>query len=313
MDKLMKQKAIISSLFGTEDNEYPLKDSRLCSFIATFTSQFLASFKKYIEVMLPITGGNVKTLDANSCLLIITIIACDICRMYQQQIQLIDGQSLGRYIIIFAEDCVYRIIGNIRKRQGHAKFISLLLCQKRARRNTQYSRLADIHENSFDDERLQKLTKYLIEGLWMHRSKNKTILPWVTGKQLFILLENESTVTQEYLKVTSNNLLDRVYVKVNEDYFFPKRSHNPIPKQISKIPGRVINCPQDHITKRCGYRLTSLIDTNERLLKSHKVFKGNIGNNRDVNNQILRNINNFNELKEVAINIVKYYKKFDIP
>lgn len=179
------------ALIGKCKENFPLKDGRLSTFIAFFTLDFFIKLKAQITDRFSsqneICSIAKLLLDKERNLIVATIIACDICRMYQQQIKLIDGRALGYYIKAFAQDCVDRILQNIRKHQLRFKQSSHNI------ELTRRTRFTDVQgqENINDDEKLQKSAADLIEGLWTNNSKKKRKRQWVSGKQLFVSLKCE--------------------------------------------------------------------------------------------------------------------------
>lgn len=300
-------KESLLDLIGTYNDNFPLKDGRLSIFIGFFTLDFFRKLKACISnrTFNQSDVCNIAKLlfDKQTSLAVVTIIACDICRIYQQQIKLIDGRTLGYYVKAFAQDCVDRILENIRKKQSRFK---------EPRRNIEFTsstKLNDIQEqeNITDDETLKQSTASLIEGFWTNKSKKKRIRRWISGKELLICPKYDRTAKEKSYKIISGNLLDRIYVKVDDDYYFPKKNRNPLRWLISRIPGRLINYPQDHVTKLCGYRLTSLIHTDKLHSKAEKVDGPNFQHLQYLNNNTLLNLHNFDDLKQFAELLVDYY------
>lgn len=257
--------------------------------------------KKVTEIFSQKNIGGIEVMDAPRCLFVITVIACDICHMYQHVLWAIDGKTLGKYINSFAKDCVSRIIGYLHKSQGRFWKASHLSTNA-ADMNELLSFIKKLKDSKDPDER--ELTKFLMEGLWINKY-NGTFL---AGKKVYVNVKNSKTGRNERLGVTSNNLIDRVYVKIKDNYFFPKSKNNGIKRILKKSPVRICNHHQDNITKRCGFRLTTMLHT-YTIGECEQIQNLQILESLPVTNYMV--IESHRDLLETSRKLLKYYMNKD--
>lgn len=263
--------------------------------------------------------SNVDDLIAERLVEVISILACDICYMYQQQIMLIDGGTSRRYIHAFAEDCVHRIIGYLHARQGRYGLFSKLynhFIKSTEDMKKKEDELNDVRSTNGAEknDKIPELAKYLIQGLWKDYGKSDPRPFWLTGSQIQIELKKKDGKKMQKLKVIFNNLIDRVHIKSGNLYYLPFKNCCPIRWLISKIPGRLINAPQDHITRRCGYRLQSLIlssESSDTIPKNCKRvdIKPDPENDYCQEDQALCKLDNFGKLRAFAKEITKSFQE----
>lgn len=245
-----------------------------------------------------------RKLELRRGLLVITIIACDICRMYQQQINYISDSNDTLDLLVFVKDCVERITKSIHYRQGRfgrlSKFSDMCFGKKRV-----YDPLERIrnYRSTEADQSNQKLefAKYIIYGLWKCADR-KIVRRLVSGRQLYVRIKES-----QLAKISCNNLLDRVYVKINDKLYYPNLKDGCIKHTIGKSPVRLIDHHQDNISKRCGYRLTSLIIATQ----DHKFHEDPIPISEESlprNCKILSNIVNFEGLEKLSLLLFDYFK-----
>ena len=245
-----------------------------------------------------------RKLDLRRGLLVITIVACDICRMYQRQINYISDSNDTLDLLIFVKDCVERMIKSIHYRQGRFGKMSNLsdMCFSKKRLYDPLERLRNYKSTEIDDAN-QKLefAKYIIYGLWK-KADRKIIRRLVSGRQLYVRIKEN-----QLAKISCNNLIHRVYVKKNNKLYYPNGKNGVIRRLIGKCPVRLVDHYQDNITKRCGYRLTSLIMP----IQDHKYHEDPIPTSEDIspsNNEILSKIVNFEGLEKLALLLFDYFK-----
>ena len=261
-------------------------------------------------------GERGEKFDYRRFILIILIVGCDICRMYHQQIKFL---YLGRHdsnLYIFVKDCVDRIVRDIFYRQGTIANFSGLLerhVYRKSGSNTAAAKVDKIrkYKDIENVEQMKEIAKYIIQGL-AKRAKRKVIRRHVSGRQLQVMISGAPNKDKKKLKISSNNLLHRTFIKHNDKYYFSNRKDWKIKRLVAKLPGRLINHRQDKISKLCGYSLSSIIDP-ELIRKKVKLVREkkikNIFKNSDENNdENLINIGNFDELMTLAKSLYNFYK-----
>lgn len=260
--------------------------------------------------------ANIDVLAAGRLIQAISILACDICYMYQQQILLIDGGTDCYYIAAFADDCVNRITGYLHARQGKygslSHFYDFWTKSSEARQEKQ-EKLHNCRSTNgaANDVKIPELVKFLIEGLWKDHGRSKSFRKWVTGSQIQINLDviKKGKQVIQKLKVIFNNLIDRVHVKCGNKYYFPAMNCNPIIRFFSRFFFRIVNGPQDDITKRCGYRLQSLILKTDTTTKDWKEAKTMPipRNSYCAENKMVLELDSYDKLTEFAQNLIDEY------
>ncbi|EDV22047.1 uncharacterized protein TRIADDRAFT_59631 [Trichoplax adhaerens] len=206
-----------------------------------------------------------NNLEHDQLAIFFAAIAIDICRCRQQQISIIKDSKCYYYMKTFVRDIVESIFRYLHKRQGRFGLISRLKDAISRKKETDYAAqaklLIDLEHDADNPETFKKSLEYFMEGFFCHNPNVKKIRKWVHGHVVDICLP----VKKNHRNVNTINLLHRVYVKDNENgaYYFPSSKDSSVRRIVGKILGRLIDYHQDETTKLCGYRLPSLIFSNE--------------------------------------------------
>lgn len=244
--------------------------------------------------------------DYRRCMLIIFIIACDVCRMKQQQIHSLYVESHDYSLLAFVKDCVDRLVRRIHYGQGTvAKYSSFW--ERIVRKVPQDKRESVIvskirnYKDIENEAEMQEITQYVIKGL-SERAKRKIVRRATSGKRVQVI---SATNKDKRLRISCNNLLHRTYIKVHNEYHFPSKNDSILKRVLGNIPGRLINHHEDKVSKDCGYSLPSLIYPD--LGRNKPFIKSEVPNeNSFPNNEILGNIANFKELMAFAKSLYDY-------
>ena len=244
--------------------------------------------------------NNDRRLHLQRSLLAITIVACDICRMYEQQIYYISDGNDDYDLLKFVKDCVERMTRSIHYRQGRFGIFSRIwdAFAHSLGENNAINEIRTYKGTEIDQaEQIRQFTEYIIYGLWKS-ADHKIVRRCVSGRQIYVKIDGK------LYKITCGNLLRRVKVKIDDKIYFPNWNDGPIRRFVGKIPVRLNNHSQDKITKKCGYRLKSLIipfknDNFDEL--------STVPSNDASFPKILCNINNFEELEKLAMLLSGYF------
>ena len=211
--------------------------------------------------------------------------------MYQQQINYISDNNGPLDLLKFVKDCVGRIIKSIHYRQGPFGKTSKM----------DIDDSSDINTEIDDASQTKEFASYIMIGLW-EKADRKVIRRLVSGRQLHVRIKEN-----QLAKISCNNLIDRVYVKENSKLYYPNGKNGIIRSLIGKCPVRLVDHYQDNITKRCGYRLTSLIIP----FQEDNYLESPIPTSEDLsppNSDILSKIVNFEGLEKLAILLFDHFK-----
>lgn len=167
----------------------------------------------------------ISELSAGVLDLVITIVACDVCRMYEQQINLIDASNNNYYIEKFAKDCVYRITKRLKTRESTEQlfFPHLQLNIDKDVYKKRLEILRKLRDSRNGYENIKSACEYIIEGLWAHPSKPNLLITLATGARLPLSPVDSKSVLIQPRQIFTYNLIDRIFVKDGKEFFFPRQ------------------------------------------------------------------------------------------